>query len=409
MVRFSTSPCASINLAMSVDINWETLTSGPDGEALAEKIRVFIHDRFQQIHLPKLIRSVKVRSFEFGKISPEVVLKDICEPLPDFYERDDGDSQSEGNSDDVNGPRPAEKLATAMEKIKTADHKRGQSDLSALEPASGAQLSRGTTPGFLHGTSNLGYFQLPLAGGFSGTNTPLAAVAGARFQAPNGQQHQSQRHADSLSSDSPSSPNTPPSRPVSRDDGLHDHRHSSILHDNDDEQGETPMPTAEHDRSPEDLQVVFRATYSGDIKLAMTAEVFLDYPMPSFVGIPLKLNITGMTFDGVGIMAYIKRKAHVCFLAPEDAEALVGPDVDMDSSDGDTPDHGPSATKDSAHKAHRVGGLIEDIRIESEMGESESGRQVLKNVGKIEKFILEQVQRIFEDEFVYPSFWTFLV
>ena len=63
----------------------------------------------------------------------------------------------------------------------------------------------------------------------------------------------------------------------------------------------------------------------------------------------------------------------------------------------------------SGRKKTKVGGLLEDIKIESEMGQTEGGKQVLKNVGKIEKFILEQVQRIFEDEFVYPSFWTFLV
>ena len=131
--------------------------------------------------------------------------------------------------------------------------------------------------------------------------------------------------------------------------------------------------------------------------------------MPSFVGIPLKLNITGMTFDGVGVLAYIKRKAHLCFLAPEDAEALVATGTDLGS-----PEEHPSATKipnpqGAMPASHKVGGLIEDIRIESEMGGTESGRQVLKNVDKIEKFILEQVQRIFEDECVYPSFWTFLV
>jgi hypothetical protein len=27
----------------------------------------------------------------------------------------------------------------------------------------------------------------------------------------------------------------------------------------------------------------------------------------------------------------------------------------------------------------------------------------------VEKFVLEQIRRIFEDEFVWPSFWTFLV
>ena len=55
------------------------------------------------------------------------------------------------------------------------------------------------------------------------------------------------------------------------------------------------------------------------------------------------------------------------------------------------------------------GGLLEEIRVESEIGQKEDGKQVLKNVGKVEKFVLDQVRRIFEDEFVFPSFWTFLV
>lgn len=148
---------------------------------------------------------------------------------------------------------------------------------------------------------------------------------------------------------------------------------------------------------------MFHATYSGNVRLSLTADVFLDYPMPSFVGIPLKLNITGLSFDGVGILAYIKKKAHLCFLSPEDAEAFIGGEPSAESP-------GESGRgSDTATERKRVGTLLEDIKIESEMGETDSGKQVLKNVGKIEKFILEQVRRIFEDEFVYPSFWTFLV
>ncbi len=56
-----------------------------------------------------------------------------------------------------------------------------------------------------------------------------------------------------------------------------------------------------------------------------------------------------------------------------------------------------------------LGGLLREIRVESEIGRQEGGKQVLKNVGKVEKFVLEQVRRIFEEEFVWPSFWTFLV
>ena len=69
---------------MSIDINWDTITGGAEGSARAEKIRAFIHDRFQQVTLPRFIRSVHVHSFDFGSVPPEIEIKDICDPLPDF-------------------------------------------------------------------------------------------------------------------------------------------------------------------------------------------------------------------------------------------------------------------------------------------------------------------------------------
>src|SRR5690349_23169333 len=81
---------------MSIDINWDTLTNGPDGAARAEKIRTFIHDRFQQVTLPRFIRSVHVHSFDFGSVAPEIEIKDICDPLPDFYEDDEDYPDEEG-------------------------------------------------------------------------------------------------------------------------------------------------------------------------------------------------------------------------------------------------------------------------------------------------------------------------
>ncbi|KAK5741886.1 Mitochondrial distribution and morphology protein 12 [Elasticomyces elasticus] len=374
---------------MSVDIDWKTLTEGPDGLRLAETIRDFVHERFQHIPLPKLIRSVKCQAFEFGSISPQIVLKDICDPLPDFYEDDDATDDGEQASGlDRERATPATKVTEHLHGATGGP--RQLTTLGSLGP-----LSRGaTTPGILGAASNLGYFNLPLSAGLSGTRTPLAAVAGAQFQQGSQvtQSNLSHHHAESFSSISPPPSATPPSRPTSRDHSSYfDQRHGSAISDT-----QTPPPV-DIEVSPEDLQLVFHATYNGDVKLSLTAEVFLDYPMPSFVGIPLKLNITGMTFDGVGIVAYIKKKAHLCFLAPDDAEALIGGDGLHGSpgADGETP--------------KRVGALLEDIKIESEMGGAQSGGQVLKNVGKIEKFVLEQVQHIFEDEFVYPSFWTFLV
>ena len=386
---------------MSVDVNWDSLTGGPDGEALAETIRAFVHERFQQIPLPKLIRSVKVHAFDFGTIAPEIVLKDICDPLPDFYETDE---DSEGlHEADQDGVRPSNAVPSNAQPTGRHARARGESrrpsELQFLDQATSPTLSRGA---ILGNGANFGYFGSAFSTGFSGTNTPLAAVAGAHFQhglqTPNVQHH----HSESFGSVSPSSTATPASsRPMSRDQSFFDSRRASAVVDG--AGGQTPRTEqARHERSPEDMQVVFHATYYGDVRLSMTAEVVLDFPMPSFVGIPLKLNITGITFNGVGIIAYIKKRAHLCFLSPEDAEALVGSEGAAMSPDEAT---GPG----SPDQPHRVGGLLEEIKIESEMGETEEGKQVLKNVGKIEKFILEQVQRIFDEEFVYPSFWTFLV
>ncbi|EHL03518.1 putative Mitochondrial distribution and morphology protein 12 [Glarea lozoyensis 74030] len=87
-----------------------------------------------------------------------------------------------------------------------------------------------------------------------------------------------------------------------------------------------------------------------------------------FVGIPVKLNITGLSFDGVAVLAYIRKKAHFCFLSPEDACTAVGAEED-----------------ESEHRHDmKLGGLIHEIKVESEIGQQENGKQVLKNVGKVE-------------------------
>lgn len=128
--------------------------------------------------------------------------------------------------------------------------------------------------------------------------------------------------------------------------------------------------------------------------------------MPSFVGLPLKLTITGFTFDGVAVVAYIRRRAHLCFLSPEDADALLG--VEHNTSSEGSGQHG-MAVPPASSRGRDEESLLRQIRVESEIGRKDGGKQVLNNVGKVEKFVLEQVRRTFEEEFIYPSFWTFLV
>jgi distribution and morphology protein 12 len=416
---------------MSIDLNWEKVTEGPDGKALEQSIRDFIHQRFQTVTLPRFIKSVKVHAFEFGSVAPEIELKDICDPLPDFYE-DEGDDEDEDEPETVENagwqPRSESPEARTIRDRRRTDREAGsvgspsgndsavmidtRAAISRPLQASGEQGSGffGTyTPGISGGTSNLNYFHSHLATGFSGTQTPLAAVAGAHL--PHGWPDYSTQSATkraehdlSGSATSQSPPSTagaaaqkhvergsvstfspPESRPPTQD---------GLGNDAATEDDDSPQKRF-HERRVEDLQTVFRVRYSGDIRLSLTAEILLDYPMPSFVGIPLKLNITGLSFDGVAVLAYIRKKAHFCFLSHEDALNAIGPE-DLDDPAGNS-------------SGLKMGGLLQEIKVESEIGQRDNGRQVLKNVGKVEKFVLEQVRRIFEDEFVYPSFWTFLV
>ncbi|KAH7138546.1 hypothetical protein B0J11DRAFT_546286 [Dendryphion nanum] len=441
---------------MSIDINWDTLTAGADGIARAETIRAFIHDKFQQVTLPRFIRSVKVHSFDFGSVPPDIEIKDICDPLPDFYEEDEDypDEHDEPDQDESDQHEPSDAHPRSTKERRTRESERGglsgdqegppspfpsplaspyanvrvpgiRTILASPDPLASPFLTRGaSTPGIPGGTSNINYFHLPLGAGLSGTTTPLAAVAGAQLQGwpgiPSGRPSTPTelrlRNAASFGSltltpQSNPDPSTRPSSHHELDAGKKSSAAASSDSSEEDYHG-TPSapPPRMRDKSPEDIQVVAHVQYSGDVKMSLTAEILLDYPMPSFVGIPLKLNITGLTFDGVAILAYIKKRAHFCFLAPEDADALVGSETNLDSlqSDPQTPGRQNQSQSQSLQRP-RIGGLLEHIKVESEIGEGGSGRQVLKNVGKVESFVLEQVRRIFEDEFVYPSFWTFLV
>lgn len=264
----------------------------------------------------------------------------------------------------------------------------------------------------------MGYFHLPLGAGLSGTTTPLAAVAGAQFGAGWPDHHNTARQtaSDRVGHFWANRPPSPPSESTASDTSIKSPTSSN--QDSSPQQSQKKISSyperstdaaddvdlhSIHEKNVSDVQIVSRIRYSGDIKLSLTADILLDYPMPSFVGIPLKLNVTGMTFDGVAILAHIRNKAHFCFLSPEDADALVDGELDLDINSA------PFKDAQQAGVKHGVGGLFEEIKVESEIGQGTNGKQVLKNVGKVEKFVLEQVRRIFENEFVYPSFWTFLV
>ncbi|KAJ5488196.1 hypothetical protein N7453_011650 [Penicillium expansum] len=431
---------------MSIEVDWAAATSGPDGEALAERIRSFVHDKFQEITLPRFIRSVQVHSFDFGTIAPDLEIKDICEPFADFYEEDDDDADTSVASEELMSELHESPYEDDMTFNPTAHSLHNFShhpypgegfQPSALRSPLGDHLNphfmpRASTPGIPGGTSTLGYHMRSL-GGLSGTQTPLAAVAGGTSFASGWSDSDPKQPAVLAHITSQSQtwtlPTPPPgpqpqTRPLPilpwshwqqrvKPEFQRPHRRTTAL--NRDIRSPrrrgsiVPIPPRMRERRPEDFQVLCHAKYAGDVRMSLTAEILLDYPMPSFVGLPLKLNVTGITFDGVAVVAYIRKRVHFCFLSAEDADALLGSEQSQ-GSQNPSDDGRPRSGGDQKEKdLKRQGGLLQEIRVDSEIGRKEDGKQVLKNVGKVERFVLAQVRRIFEEELVYPSFWTFLV
>ena len=202
---------------MSITIDWPTLTTGPSGLALADSIRDFIHEKFQQVTLPRFIRSVQVHSFDFGDECPVVELKDISDPLPEFYENEkeggegedkEGYSSEESDENEDEEPAvggaieaaPAHPPTQPSHRLNPFTPPTHHAEISTRHPpnlnlrstglslppqppdqiGSRPLLSRSnttiSTPGIPipGGTSNFtSYFHLPLSAGLSGTQTPL--------------------------------------------------------------------------------------------------------------------------------------------------------------------------------------------------------------------------------------------
>lgn len=402
---------------MSVDLQWEALTGGAEGQARAEKIRSFIHDKFQLVPFPKFIKSVQVHSFSFGTIAPDIEIKTVCDPYPEFYEQDedDGDDSDSGDEHDEEYLLRLERERRRRER-KNEDRESVITGVSTQPPPYSAGTPSGGIPGFRGGIAdafpgrvgvtgvttplfnpmasgagtgpNLHYFHSALSFN-NGTTTPaLPAFQQSAASTPSKPQNLTTA-ASNGSFPSPASAADPGPSPIpeladlplkEKDRDRRSFAGSGSL--------SRPMPRLREPRD-EDTQVIARVRYSGDVRVEITCELLFEYPVTNFVALPVKLVITGCTFDGLACVAYIRRRAHFCFLDED-------------------PDAGEAAS--IGGNGETVGrSLLKQIAVESEIGEKGKGKQVLKNVGKVERFVLEQVRRIFEEEFVFPSSYILLV
>ncbi|CBQ71765.1 related to mitochondrial inheritance component mdm12 [Sporisorium reilianum SRZ2] len=139
-------------------------------------------------------------------------------------------------------------------------------------------------------------------------------------------------------------------------------------------------------------------------RLTITTSLLINYPSPAFMSLPLTLSVTGFVMRA-GLIVALEgehQRAHVCLVEEEDDEQ----DAQQDSNAAP-----PAAAAVGA--AAGVGGkkvdspgmnILPQVTFESEVGEHD--KHVLKNVGKVEKFITEVIRKGLQDELVYPNYYT---
>ncbi|KAK9767682.1 Mitochondrial distribution and morphology protein 12 [Basidiobolus ranarum] len=166
----------------------------------------------------------------------------------------------------------------------------------------------------------------------------------------------------------------PPS--VFSDDGYFEPQsiHSENLRHTEPSTRTSPMDSSHSSRNhapvkqDSDVQIHFGVSYSGDMRLTISTELRLNYPSIAFMSLPVRLTVTGFSFSAVAAIAHLRDRVNFCFLEPKNPkESLLG-----------------------------------DIHIESEIGDNQ--KQVLKNVGQIERFIVEQLRKLIDEEFVFPCY-----
>jgi distribution and morphology protein 12 len=112
----------------------------------------------------------------------------------------------------------------------------------------------------------------------------------------------------------------------------------------------------------------------------------INYPSPGFMSLPLNLTLTGLAFDGTLVVAYEggRRRVHLSILDPGAGGEGVGL-----GGGKETP-------------GMRV---LKSAVVESEVGQGD--KHVLKNVGKVEKFVLEVARKTIESELIFPCVFLF--
>nr|A3LWH1.3 RecName: Full=Mitochondrial distribution and morphology protein 12; AltName: Full=Mitochondrial inheritance component MDM12 [Scheffersomyces stipitis CBS 6054] len=380
---------------MSFEINWENLTSD---SSINESLKEFLDRQFQNISLPSYIANLSVTNFSVGDIPPEITIRHIGDPFDEFYE-DENDEGSSGpervssnsnmntketnymSSDDEDDDEDND-LSTILSTIAEDSHLNSFSHSSTLYHSHEQSPPPGpapTPPLLLRSRTSLDPISYIMA------NTSLNYLHNYNIN------NIGLGHA-------PSGTETPTT--ILNQNALTNAKNSRVI-----------SSLQKTTRGENDIQIIAEIEYSGNLHVDLIVNLLVNYPSPNFISLPIKLHITDIVIHSIATIAYLKKAVYFSFLCDINEST---PDYFSTSSSSSV---STSTAAPATPTTYNSGGnfvdyiadpnnreridIVKKIKIESEIGELENN--VLRNVGKVEKFLIEQLRNIIREELAWPS------
>lgn len=419
--------------AMSVDIDYSLLSN----EALVSSLLVALNSTLAKAKRPSFLGPISLTSFDFGTEEPDVEILGIRDVYRDFVEAEEDHEEDEDYSGVGGGSESGEEAASSSAfhpmpgrsggTMDDPRHRRGEWGRSASPRPWSSERDDGederrslSLQGYYRpSASSAASFTGALPPGFpsrAAFGSPLYHASplssrvglGSAFHSPLPTPHLS-RH--------PSFDSTPP-RAHSSSSLHHYPRASPDVGGGGGGEGgwegngsSSSPPTSSLPSSssgPPSLQLHLQVHHPSNIRLTLTTTLLINHPSPAFMTLPLTLTVTRLELDFHLVVAFQSAAETASPSRPS-----TGSRVHLSILDEFDP-YGPVLPR-GASNSTRVRGwdgegkpppigqrIIPNLEIESSIGTD--GEHVLRNVAKVERFVLDLLRETIVNELVYPNF-----
>ncbi|KYQ96937.1 hypothetical protein DLAC_04257 [Tieghemostelium lacteum] len=152
-----------------------------------------------------------------------------------------------------------------------------------------------------------------------------------------------------------------------------------------------PDPTILGTQSSNGIEARVKFAYHGNAYFMLETELIVNQPTPKFIVFPIRIKVSSPNISGIASVIYDEDKVCFCLLPNQNGNGNNSSNSNNNSGTGSA-----NTTSDNT-----CTDILKDLKIETQMGDT--SQQVLMNLGKLETFIVEQLQEMLKKHLVYPN------